>query len=363
MGRGGIELRTANELLFVDDGHSLGDQKLAAAAEWLLTADLWGQGLPRALRERRDAGTITLSQLLRPVGPSTGIDGNRIEVALVQLLQQPSLEGERLRRYLFSGMVTVTDNPDVQEAIAESNGYLNIVAISREKRGASVGGDALVADPDSLREAMHQDAKIVVPNKRGAYVKLLPAAERRSNDEAKRLRALLDTPFGKPLPGMPESVALLHHADLLVGTAQGQFWFGVDVKTARQGGGQRQHNWPGIALHVDVRLDGSSSRRPHSATGHPLVTISANDTAFAFVSRAQRVLAEVHAQPTSANVYGPDAESKLIRELLPLRDDPIDKTFDLLHRRSGVGLALPTEQEMHTYGDISSRQLAFGALG
>jgi hypothetical protein len=61
-------------------------------------------------------------------------------------------------------------------------------------------------------------------------------------------------------------------------------------------------------------------------------------------------------------VYGPDEESKLIRELLPLRDDPIDKTFDLLHRRSGIGLLLPTEQEVYTYGNIRTEELAFGAL-
>jgi hypothetical protein len=251
-----------------------------------------GAELPYELRDRRDAGILTLSQLLRPMGPSTGIDGNRIEVALVQLLQRPSMEGERLRRHLVSGMLTVTDNPNVQEAIAESRDHIHVDAISREKRAASIGGNALVADYDSLRDAMHEDAKIVVPNKSGAYVKLLPAADRRATSQGTRLRALLDTPFRKPLHGMPESVAFLHHADLLVGTAEGRYWFGVDVKTARQGGGRRQRDWPGIAMHVDVRLDGTLPPHSRSPTGHPLVTISANDTAFAFVSRAQRVLSQ-----------------------------------------------------------------------
>ena len=358
----GLEVQTANELLLLDEDRRLGDLKLAAATEWILTADLWGQSLPTELRERRDAGSLTLAQLLRPFGPSTGIDGNRIEVALMQLLQRPSMEGDQLRRYLLGGMLTVTDNPEVQEAIEESRDRLEVVAISREKRAGSIRGNALVADYRSLLEAMHADAKVVVPHKRGAYVKLLPAVDRRSNAEATRLYALLETPFGKPLTGMPDSVAFLHHADLLIGTGQGRFWFGVDVKTARQGGGRREHDWPGIALHIDVRLDGTASKRSLSPTGHPLVTISANDTAFAFVSRAQRVLEQVYAQPTSARVYGADEESRLIRDLLPLRDESIDRTFDLLQRRAGVGLVLPTEQDVHTYGDITSHQLAFGGL-
>lgn len=359
---GEIIVADAAQRLYIAGGGTLHRQRLAATLRLVLQADL--TGLPAAARSSYESGTLPLDAMAKPRHDDTGIDGNRYELAFIDLLRRS--HGELLRDRMLTAMTLCTNNADVVAAMERTRSNVRAVAIAAEKR--QIAHRSMLGAYEDLVDVLDDEARVVIPGSTRRYAKLRPVADR-GRASGTRLHALLDTSLSKRIENYPEAVNQLHHADALVGTSDGVFWFGLDIKTSRSGRPRPRIAWAGIAIHVDI-LTHTEVRdhgdREHVTVDlgdgtHPRVTIYAGNSAFSYVQEAQQILNHLHTQGLKPQLYGSSHVDELTRELLDMRYAPLQQALEYIDRCAGDSLVAATQDEVARYGDEAG-PLRYGEL-
>lgn len=359
----GLIVADAAQRLHVAGGGTVHRQRLAATLRLVLKADL--TGLPAQAKGMYDGRTLPLDAMGKPRHDDTSIDGNRYELAFIDLLRRP--HGQLLRERMLTAMTLCTNNPDVVDAMNRTRGNVRAVAIAAEKH--RIMHRSMLGAYEDLVDVLDHEARVVVPGSTRRYAKLRPAADRTRTTDT-RLHALLSTNLTARIDGYPEAVNQLHHADALVGTADGVFWFGVDIKTSRSGRPPQRTRWAGIAIHVDILTNtevrdraGREQVSIDEGDGtYPRVTIHAGNSAFRYVQEAQQILGHLHQQGLKPRLPGSTEVDDLAREMLDMRFAPLQDALDYLERCAGDSLVIATDDEVARYGDSDAESLRYGAL-
>lgn len=344
----------------------LEDVRLAQAARLIIQSDLHTTG-------HGDNTDVELLNLLKAAHESSGGDGNRYELALIDLLTRKS--GPKLHDAVQQAFMHATDNSLVLDSL-QGGARLRIIGLIREKARA-MKGSVVAQSADDIAALLADDARLITPAARTKFTHLLPAADR-GKSAGTRLSVLFETKLGKDLPLFPDSSKRLQHSDLLVGTPDGRYWLGADVKTSRLQRPDKRVAYPGIGLHVDVlfgdnfdwaaqvaRVSGDDRWFAEPSGSHqsiPRLTVGTAHDAFSAMVDARRALAWAWSSESRDRPHGGKAWDRLASLIKDHLGRPCGELLKALDERVGDSVLRTTPAEISKYGDADAPSIV-GAIG